>query len=275
MRYAECQNFFKLYVDNPDNIKMLIQLNSEGKIYGRALLWYDELGNKIMDRIYGNDLTVEKFRKWAIKEGYYYKVSNDNRNISKFRGPDGRYYYKFFKIKLKIERYSNYPYMDTFSNINHKFDYVTNGQPLRFITLKSTNGSSSYENNAGLSSTRDSYVCEIFDNMTILREKSIYFEDIGYVKKSNTVICNHSEKPIIKELAVLASDKKWYDRDFTVVTYEDTYVYVNNPKLCKTEDGIYTLIKNTFICSKDGKRYHIKDKVIGKNKKPVYINNII
>ena len=53
---------------------MLVMLNLEGNLKGRALLW--NFGtNKIMDRIYTTD--DEKlhlyFKKWATENGYLYK----------------------------------------------------------------------------------------------------------------------------------------------------------------------------------------------------------
>lgn len=273
MRYDSCQGLFKVYIDNPDTIKMLIQLDSNDRIYGRALLWYDELGNKIMDRIYGSDLTVEKFRNWARKNGYYFKNNNNSTIVASFTSPNGETYIKFFKIRIKPLNHKSYPYIDTFSNMNHGFDYLTNGQPLEYYSLRNTGGDLPYTYKAG---SRDGlYVTTLFSGLRIfIKKQAIYFEDIGYESKENVVTCEHSKKLLMKQLAVKASDDKWYDRDFVVRTHEGNNVYIKNPKLVKTEDGIYSLISNTFICSKDGKRYHKKDKVIGKNKKPFHINNL-
>jgi hypothetical protein len=57
MRYKEKNKFMSIYAENPDKIKMLVNLDSSGKLKTRALLWEDVEDNngnkfKVMDRIY-------------------------------------------------------------------------------------------------------------------------------------------------------------------------------------------------------------------------------
>lgn len=53
MRYDSCQNYFNLYIENPEVCQLLIFKNLSGdKINGRALLWVDVDGKKWIDRIY-------------------------------------------------------------------------------------------------------------------------------------------------------------------------------------------------------------------------------
>lgn len=81
----DCQPYFDLYVNNPKVCNLLILKGDDNKIRGRALLWTfkDSDGNevKLMDRIYGKDSTIERFKRWATKNGYWYneRQSYDHR----------------------------------------------------------------------------------------------------------------------------------------------------------------------------------------------------
>ena len=46
MRLERCQDFFDIYTNPDNNVKMLILTNSEDKLIGRCLLWETEKGKK-------------------------------------------------------------------------------------------------------------------------------------------------------------------------------------------------------------------------------------
>lgn len=96
MQYGNCQDFFGLYTDNPQ-VKMIILVNEEGKLAGRALLW-DE---KYMDRVYGSDDTIVAFHNYAEDNGYM--------NI--YRGGECP------NIELDDTEFSKYPFMDTLYHV--------------------------------------------------------------------------------------------------------------------------------------------------------------
>lgn len=54
MRNKRKNHFMKMYSDNPNQVKMLILLNKQGKLLGRALVWKLDIpsGKEFMDRIY-------------------------------------------------------------------------------------------------------------------------------------------------------------------------------------------------------------------------------
>jgi hypothetical protein len=140
MRYDDCQNYFNIYIENPDVCQLLIFKNVTGdKINGRALLWIDVDGKKCMDRIYTTkDNYNILFLKWAKENGYEY-IYRSEINI---------------KVKIKNKDYNKYPYLDTlfFLKFSRHIDdlteddldkeaFLTNKKPDRpFIVLQETNG---------------------------------------------------------------------------------------------------------------------------------------
>ena len=97
MRYPSCQDYFDIYVQNPEVCKMLIYLNEYNELRGRALLWTLSDGKKYMDRIYTSKDSYETlFLKWGNKNDYSKTITNSS------------------VINVKAKDYDLYPYMDTF-----------------------------------------------------------------------------------------------------------------------------------------------------------------
>lgn len=97
MRYPTCQDYFDIYVQNPEVCKMVIYLNEFNQLRGRALLWTLSDGKKYMDRIYTSKDSYETlFLKWGSKNGYSRTIKNNS------------------VVNVKPGDYELYPYMDTF-----------------------------------------------------------------------------------------------------------------------------------------------------------------
>jgi hypothetical protein len=144
MRYESCQKLFNMYVENPDKISLLLMLNEDGRVMGRALLWNFD-GNKIMDRIYtiNDEQLVFYFKKWSTENGYYYKAQQNWYNSIQFeRLGEGRKIFKF-DIKLNNSDFRYYPYMDTFKFFNPDTGTFSNYRPegRDHYTLCSSDGS--------------------------------------------------------------------------------------------------------------------------------------
>jgi hypothetical protein len=124
--------FFEIYTSNPDVCRMIIMLDDEEKLLGRALLWkiskHSVEGNtnkKIksdddlyyMDRQYTiNSTLTEYFREYARKNGWSYKTYNNAGNTKNVTYNDTTY-----SVSMEIditESYSHYPYMDTFKRFD-------------------------------------------------------------------------------------------------------------------------------------------------------------
>lgn len=129
MRHHTCQDFFSIYIENPDVCQLLILKDNTGeKIIGRALLWTDTDGKKWMDRIYCNkDSYMKIFEKYA-KDNRYENIYNKIKAGEKIN----------VKVKIKNKDYGKYPFIDAFStyiptfkeHIKEEFFFTSEKVPL-------------------------------------------------------------------------------------------------------------------------------------------------
>jgi len=142
MKHNCSQGLFDIYIENDDNVSMLVMLDIDGLLMGRALLWNFE-SYKIMDRIYTtNDDNLQwYFKKWATENNYLYKSEQNWYNTLFFENINTSKKEIFLKIDLKNKDFSKYPYMDTFKFIDSD-NILYNHIPSDDIkTLCSTDGS--------------------------------------------------------------------------------------------------------------------------------------
>lgn len=111
---------FKIYTDNPEKVNMLIYVNSDDKILGRALVWKLDKSpcdaNYFMDRVYTTkDSDVYKFINYAKSQGWMYK-SRQSYGVEKavsFIYKDKEVY---GEIKVDLDgSFRKYPFIDTLS----------------------------------------------------------------------------------------------------------------------------------------------------------------
>ena len=137
MRYPEKNSYMNIYAENSDVVKMLVNIDENGSVKSRALLWEsakDELGNtyKVMDRIYSvYDHEVTTFKKWATDNGYIYKYEQSAKSERLFVTPDG-VKELFLKIKLDNWKLRKYPYIDTFKYLNFDDGILSNNDRFRY-----------------------------------------------------------------------------------------------------------------------------------------------
>ncbi len=123
----------KIYSENPDQIKMLINVDENGKLKTRALLWdnvTDEKGNsyKVMDRIYSvYDYEISSFKQWASDNGYIHKLEQSAKSELHFVTQNGVEILDL-KIKLKNWRTMMYPYIDTFKFLDYSRGILSNSE---------------------------------------------------------------------------------------------------------------------------------------------------
>lgn len=147
MKHEHCQKYFDLYTDNTDNLSMLVMLDENDSLMGRALLWNFD-GKKIMDRIYtNNDEKLSfRFKQWATENGYLYKTEQNWFNSLFFENVNTPSQELRFDIKLPKYSHDRYPYMDTFKFFNVSKGTFSNYLPTdinearNFTTLVSTDG---------------------------------------------------------------------------------------------------------------------------------------
>ena len=158
MKHDRCQEYFRLYMDNP-YIKMLVMVDTRTQLLlGRALLWEFDgeekesgVGHyKIMDRIYtiADESLLYNFIKWANENGYIYK-HQQNWNTPVTFVKDTKEQHLYFKLKLECFKYKYYPYLDTFKWIDTNSGYLYNYIPenLNNIYVSSSTDGSLMKNN--------------------------------------------------------------------------------------------------------------------------------
>lgn len=138
-------SYFKIYAENPKKVKLLIYVNSEDKILGRALVWKVKKSpcesKYFMDRVYTNrDSDIIKFKQFADTEGWFYK-----KRMTCYLDQNVEFIYKgqdiFGEILVKLDgNFSRYPFVDTLCFLNKDKDSLSNISNLRGFILHSTSG---------------------------------------------------------------------------------------------------------------------------------------
>lgn len=134
MRGEDCQSYFKIYTRNTESCQLLVYLNEDNKVLGRALVWKihkSELYDKtqklfdtkpvyFMDRVYtANDSDSLKFLTYAKNNNWLVKNQmNNNGNASLLFNYGGIPLYGRIDVELKRVIFREYPYMDTLKFCN-------------------------------------------------------------------------------------------------------------------------------------------------------------
>lgn len=146
MRYNRCQRYLDIYVKNPEqcNLVVLMSDDKDNTICGRAILWTDVEGRRIMDRIYTNRTQDEQlFKEFAKKNGFYCKRSQNMSEDEPFISPEtGAEETIKTKIELSIKSYDYFPYMDSFKYFYEgSQSYLTNSKRFDYdLELIDTDG---------------------------------------------------------------------------------------------------------------------------------------
>lgn len=142
---SSCMNnkdFLDIYTKNPEVCKILVLVDEEDKILGRALLW--KLSKKFlkkewfMDRVYvSSDYNMDKFKRWAKEKDYLYKngFNMDGENFI----VDGKIVSGRISVDLDA-KVKEYPYLDTLYFLNSKKNKISNSGYIGGWLLSSTCG---------------------------------------------------------------------------------------------------------------------------------------
>ena len=138
--------YFNIYVQNPDQISMLILYsnNTKTKIEGRALIW--ELlvpeNRTFMERAYTNDSSKEElFKEFAKKNGWLHKKQQsygyDVHITDTVDNSSGR---KKLQCQLSVTEFNSYPFIDTMQFYNNSTGILSNKKRGMNMELTSTGG---------------------------------------------------------------------------------------------------------------------------------------
>ena len=141
----EGKSTFRVYTENPKKVQLLILIDGDGKIHGRALVWKLKESpceaKYFMDRVYTNaDSDVIKFKNFAEEKGFLYKLKNnsyieDNVNFMYKGNP------LMGEIKVKLDGdFKNYPFIDTMCFLSKKMGDLSNIPSKNCYFLHSVSG---------------------------------------------------------------------------------------------------------------------------------------
>jgi hypothetical protein len=99
MRYDECQTYFGIYTDNPDQCALLTARNGGNRLVGRTLIWTTTEGKRVHDRVYGSEASRAALIDWC----------HDN-DINQVGYGD--------LVQLENPWHDQYPYMDNMHYID-------------------------------------------------------------------------------------------------------------------------------------------------------------
>lgn len=141
----ESKGIFKIYTENPKKVKLLIYVDSDDKVHGRALVWKVKKSpcesKYFMDRVYTNrDSDVNRFKQFADNEGWFYKkkmnshVDDNVLFVYKGQNVNGEV---VVKLNGDVNRY---PFIDTMCFLGKDKKYLSNLSLLRGYYLHSVSG---------------------------------------------------------------------------------------------------------------------------------------
>lgn len=146
MRDEDCEDYFDIYVKNPEVCSLLVYLNEKNMVMGRALVWTlseSPSESKIfMDRVYTNkDSDVLKFISYADEKGWMYKFMQNSHDLEGilFRCQGGIYVGRI-KADLKKSDFNEYPFVDTLCNLDEKNKTLSNVPTKKTCCLDDTEG---------------------------------------------------------------------------------------------------------------------------------------
>jgi len=228
MRYQRCQEYLNIYTENPNQVQLLVYVDQDDKVLGRALMWTlpeDKLEgyNYFMDRIYSYDNSINiLFEEYSEKNNILRRTGyTDNAKIG------DKIIHFDIGIKLDKSDFEYYPYMDTFKVLIGKYLYNNKSDSDEGYNLESTHGE--YEDLSGVWS--DKYDCRID------RDQAVWSDD------SNTYLL---EDDAVEITVGWHRHLGWYDKEsYNIVhdLYRDTYIHL--------DDAMYSELTNCYYLDDD------------------------
>ena len=234
---AKKSGIFNIYTENPEMCQLLILLNEEDKLIGRALIWKLKSLNinksdeevTFMDRQYSIlESDVEKFRNYAKEKGWSYKCYNNHHSFGtiNYKGEDKNV---SMTIEVKQKDYRRYPYMDTFRRYNHETGLLYNDDD------QDSDNEGQYildDTGGGYSEVEGGVWSEWHDRM-IPEDEAVYSDPYG----------DHLLRDYAVRVDVGSSRRRgWYHQDDDDIVYDehsDEYLHV--------DDAVYSDIYGNWI----------------------------
>ena len=238
MRHNTCQDYFDIYTENDDKVKMIIAIDDEGMLIGRAILWETDSHGLFCDRIYGTQMTIEAIKSYAKKLGAYtkYKQSYSDSTII---STTGEAINEEITITLNKGGFQEYPYMDTLKYT----DDISNKDE---IVLSSDNGDFCLESTDG-GPHDDNYVT-LSNGDRVHEEDARYIERYGeYIHVDEAVYSEYHGEDIAYSRSISIENGNGYawddSDDFIYIESADSHYHV--------DDVVYSDYENIYILNEE------------------------
>lgn len=251
MKYSECSDMIDILADNAEIIVAHSKLH-DGLIIGRALLWTTACGSKVMDRIYGNETTIQAFKEFAKENNFIYKAYQTYSSPDEFI-IDGKHETRKFIIKANPYDYEQLPYMDTFKYYNNNQKFLNNQSGT--FTLENTDGSLPHEDDSFVTIANGDRIHE--DDATFIegRDEWYHNDDVRWSDHENEYIheddavdtANHGIVHRENYDFVYVEHTELYHHDSEVIEIDHEY-YVPHDIIMTTDNEV--MLKDDVMWSK-------------------------
>jgi hypothetical protein len=110
-------NKINFYANNPNQIGLLYVVAND-ICQSRALVWTDNEGRRVVDRVYGGEEFITMMLDYARENGMYKKRDDCSGGGNIFISPEGGEEHIYFNIELECDEQGCYPFVDTFCYMN-------------------------------------------------------------------------------------------------------------------------------------------------------------
>lgn len=229
MKHDVCMDFFDVYIKNSDACKLLVMLDNDGLLLGRALLWQAvdvEKGTtkKVMDRIYSinDEKNIHLFKEWADENGYIARKDQKWGNSMYFEVMGKSIKFKL-GVRINKEAFANYPYVDTFKFWDEKNAILTNFLPTDngyVRTLVGSNGSVLNYDYLELDTIND-----IYDHSS--KMATLEYEINGVIGHRTSADILYYSRIMDK---FMIQEHGYYDEEVNDYLFIDVYAHLNDKK---------------------------------------------
>jgi hypothetical protein len=237
------KKYFNIYTQNPEVCRLLVLLEDD-KVIGRSLIWKLDRNNGeseieyFMDRQYTIEQSdVIKFTNYAKENGWAYKTYNNHHSYSNitFNSEEKNC---DMVVKVKVEDYDTYPYMDTFKRFDPKTgelfnDIEKDGNEGQFL-LEDTDGDYTEIKSGKWSEYYDTEIDE---------DEAVWSNAYGDWLPENSAV--HIETGRGR------SNTGWFPEDDDNIYYsewEDEYLHIEDCRYSEDKDE-YILKRNSILAA--------------------------
>jgi hypothetical protein len=248
MRYHRCQRYLNIYVENPNQVTMVIMKGTEpDKIIGRALIWKLKDGTYYLDRPYANnDEDINLFKEWGRSKGYtVYGASYDHK-----------------EVVLDKADFPYYPYMDTFKWLNRGQNLLSTDSSEfddgndDWVKLEDTGGGFEEAQRGVYSEYHGEYIDE---------DSAVFAEDIqSYIYSDDAYYLEYKDEYVSNGADVVYSeyDSNYYlEEDAVHSDYGNDWIYANDAMEAYYSSEDQTWVPDNFMTRGLADEYFIENKV--------------